>query len=213
LSSGIHLGTIRTQIPARLDRLPWSRFHWHVVAGLGTVWILDGLEVTMLARSALASASTAQMHDARAQMHAARSERDNEHEREEAAERDRAAHERDERIRRRIARREAREHRGLRRFRPGPGNTLYSPGMVGTASRWAPTAEQDLDREIASIARALDERGPTDRDDLADVLGARFWGPGRFRAALREAEEEGHARRLSRTTYATPDPTPPGKRR
>jgi MFS family permease len=40
--------TIRTQIPARLDRLPWSRFHWRVVAGLGTVWILDGLEVTIV---------------------------------------------------------------------------------------------------------------------------------------------------------------------
>jgi MFS family permease len=40
--------TIRTRIPARLDRLPWSRFHWRVVAGLGTVWILDGLEVTIV---------------------------------------------------------------------------------------------------------------------------------------------------------------------
>jgi MFS family permease len=40
--------TIRTQIPARLDRLPWSRFHWRVVAALGTVWILDGLEVTIV---------------------------------------------------------------------------------------------------------------------------------------------------------------------
>jgi MFS family permease len=38
--------TIRTRIPARLDRLPWSRFHWMVILGLGTVWILDGLEVT-----------------------------------------------------------------------------------------------------------------------------------------------------------------------
>ena len=42
------LKTIRTQIPARLDRLPWSRFHWRIVAGLGTVWILDGLEVTIV---------------------------------------------------------------------------------------------------------------------------------------------------------------------
>jgi MFS family permease len=41
-------GTIRTQIPARLDRLPWSRFHWRIVAGLGTAWILDGLEVTIV---------------------------------------------------------------------------------------------------------------------------------------------------------------------
>jgi MFS family permease len=39
---------IRTSVPARLDRLPWSRFHWRVVAGLGTVWILDGLEVTIV---------------------------------------------------------------------------------------------------------------------------------------------------------------------
>jgi MFS family permease len=40
--------TIRTQIPGRLDRLPWSRFHWRIVAGLGTVWVLDGLEVTIV---------------------------------------------------------------------------------------------------------------------------------------------------------------------
>jgi MFS family permease len=37
---------IRTDIPARLDRLPWSRFHWLVVLALGVTWILDGLEVT-----------------------------------------------------------------------------------------------------------------------------------------------------------------------
>jgi MFS family permease len=40
--------TIRTAIPARLDRLPWSKWHWQVVIGLGTVWILDGLEVTIV---------------------------------------------------------------------------------------------------------------------------------------------------------------------
>jgi MFS family permease len=39
---------IETRVPARLDRLPWSRFHWLVVIGLGTVWILDGLEVTIV---------------------------------------------------------------------------------------------------------------------------------------------------------------------
>jgi MFS family permease len=42
------LDTIETRIPGRLDRLPWSRFHWRVVIGLGTVWILDGLEVTII---------------------------------------------------------------------------------------------------------------------------------------------------------------------
>jgi MFS family permease len=47
-SAATSFRTIRTNIPARLDRLPWSRFHWRVVAGLGTVWILDGLEVTIV---------------------------------------------------------------------------------------------------------------------------------------------------------------------
>src|SRR3954467_7873964 len=40
--------TIETQIPARLDRLPWSRWHWMVIIGLGTVWIVDGLAVTIV---------------------------------------------------------------------------------------------------------------------------------------------------------------------
>ena len=35
-------------IPARLDRLPWSRWHWRVVIALGIAWVLDGLEVTMV---------------------------------------------------------------------------------------------------------------------------------------------------------------------
>ncbi|WP_006243552.1 MFS transporter [Mycolicibacterium tusciae] len=48
MSSAVEMGTITTQVPARLDRLPWSRFHWRVVIGLGGVWILDGLEVTMV---------------------------------------------------------------------------------------------------------------------------------------------------------------------
>ncbi|MBJ6632728.1 MFS transporter [Streptomyces sp. I5] len=39
---------ITTRIPARLDRLPWSRWHWSIVIGLGTVWILDGMEVTIV---------------------------------------------------------------------------------------------------------------------------------------------------------------------
>lgn len=38
---------ITTDIPARLDRLPWSRFHTLVVVALGVTWILDGLEVTL----------------------------------------------------------------------------------------------------------------------------------------------------------------------
>ncbi|HTU28021.1 MAG TPA: MFS transporter [Solirubrobacteraceae bacterium] len=48
MSSTVQTGTIRTKIPARMDRLPWSRFHWQIIIGLGTVWILDGLEVTIV---------------------------------------------------------------------------------------------------------------------------------------------------------------------
>ena len=40
--------SFETDIPARLDRLPWHRFHWLVVTALGVTWILDGLEVTMV---------------------------------------------------------------------------------------------------------------------------------------------------------------------
>ena len=38
---------VTTDIPARLDRLPWGRFHTLVVVALGITWILDGLEVTL----------------------------------------------------------------------------------------------------------------------------------------------------------------------
>ncbi len=38
---------VHTDVPARLDRLPWSRFHRLVVVALGITWILDGLEVTL----------------------------------------------------------------------------------------------------------------------------------------------------------------------
>ena len=60
MASGVETGQITTDIPARLDRLPWSRWHWMVVIGLGTVWILDGLEVTIVGSmsDALKPAST-----------------------------------------------------------------------------------------------------------------------------------------------------------
>lgn len=39
---------ISSDIPARLDRLPWSRFHILILIGLGITWILDGIEVTIV---------------------------------------------------------------------------------------------------------------------------------------------------------------------
>jgi len=121
--------------------------------------------------------------------------------------------EREERIRDRATRQLEHERAGLRRFRPGPGNVFYSPGMVGTtgaASRIAATADVDLDREVEVIARALEQHGPTERDELERLIGARYWGPGRFRPALHAALEDGRIRRLSRSTYgpATTDGAP-----
>ena len=37
-----------TNVPERLDRLPWARFHWLVIFALGIAWVLDGLEVTIV---------------------------------------------------------------------------------------------------------------------------------------------------------------------
>ena len=39
--------TIESYVPARLDALPWSSWHWLIVVSLGATWVLDGLEVTL----------------------------------------------------------------------------------------------------------------------------------------------------------------------
>ncbi len=40
--------TIKTDVPGRLDRLPWAGWHWRIITALGTSWLLDGLEVTLV---------------------------------------------------------------------------------------------------------------------------------------------------------------------
>ena len=50
MAAGAHAaapGTVRSLIPARIDRLPWSPFHTRMVVALGVAWILDGLEITV----------------------------------------------------------------------------------------------------------------------------------------------------------------------
>jgi MFS family permease len=51
-----------TNVPARLDRLPWSRFHRLVVVALGITWILDGLEVTLAGSVAAALQTSPRLH-------------------------------------------------------------------------------------------------------------------------------------------------------
>jgi MFS family permease len=38
-------GVVRSLVPARMDRLPWSTFHWRMIIALGITWILDGIEI------------------------------------------------------------------------------------------------------------------------------------------------------------------------
>jgi len=124
------MGTIETCIPARLDRLPWAKFHWMIVLGLGTVWILDGLEVTIVGSI------------------------------------------------------------GQRLTENGSGITLDA-SQIGTAAAFY-VAGACLGGEYA----AIDELIPARR------VGGRYWGPGRFRGALREAVLDGRVKRLQRDQYA-----------
>jgi MFS family permease len=63
--------TIKTDIPARLDRLPWSRWHWLVIIALGVTWILDGLEVTLVGSIAAVLTDKETLHLSTAQATAA----------------------------------------------------------------------------------------------------------------------------------------------
>jgi MFS family permease len=54
--------TVETDVPARLDRLRWSRFHTLVVVALGVTWILDGLEVTLAGAVSPALNTSPQLH-------------------------------------------------------------------------------------------------------------------------------------------------------
>jgi MFS family permease len=63
--------TVRTDIPNRLDRLPWSRWHWVVIVALGITWILDGLEVTLVGSVAAALTDKNTLHFSTSQATAA----------------------------------------------------------------------------------------------------------------------------------------------
>ena len=83
------------------------------------------------------------------------------------------------------------------RYRPGAGSAASSPGM------WAaiPSPPVPMDREVDAIVQALEQNGPTDRTALARLVGARYWGPGRFRGALVEALLEHRIRRVGRSRF------------
>jgi MFS family permease len=56
------LPVIETDLPSRLDRLPWGQFHTLIVVALGVTWLLDGLEVTLAGAVASALKSSSTLH-------------------------------------------------------------------------------------------------------------------------------------------------------
>jgi MFS family permease len=115
--------------------------------------------------------------------------------------------ERDRRIAARSDRQHQHERAGLRRFRPGPGTSFYSPGMMatdGVPSALAASQRRDLDREIVILVGVVEEHGTIGRDEFARRVDAGSWGPRRFRAALREAVAEGRVVRGTGGTYGPP---------
>ncbi len=102
-------------------------------------------------------------------------------------ERDAARRAAEEELRERAARRRGRDQAGLRRYRPGPGlgPSAPVPAIADVSSGFG------LDEHVEAIERALDEHGPTERRELEQLVGARYWGPGVFHDALREAVADG----------------------
>jgi hypothetical protein len=77
---------------------------------------------------------------------------------------------------------------------------------------WAPTTarseydEEELEfwtnREVSLIENLLRDRGELDKDTIGEALGCKYWGPLRFRSALKEGVERGAFRKVGRNRYA-----------
>ncbi|WP_338751199.1 MFS transporter [Janibacter alittae] len=111
----------------------------------------------------------------------------------------------EERAHERTRRRRERDTGGPRRFRPGPSESLTSARTGGVDAVRAGVSERALDREVDTIVRAMAEHGTIERAALARLVGARYWGPGRFGAALQTAVDEGRVQKVSSRTYGPVD--------
>jgi hypothetical protein len=88
------------------------------------------------------------------------------------------------------------------------GRRSRGPSIAG----WAPSmarSEYDADemefwtnREISLIRNLLEDRGEMDKNAIGETLGCRYWGPLRFRQALKEGVERGAFRKTGRNRYA-----------
>lgn len=80
---------------------------------------------------------------------------------------------------------------------------MYAPHMSSSTLDLKADNEV-LGREIETIANVVAEMGQVSPTQLAERVRARSWGPGRFRAALREAVRQGRVERVSRSVLAPP---------
>jgi hypothetical protein len=76
----------------------------------------------------------------------------------------------------------------------------YTP-FPSTSSADKDENEWWLDREIALIKNLLEEEGETSRKDIGNTLGCKYWGPLRFRHALKEGIKRGAFQQTSRGHY------------
>lgn len=81
--------------------------------------------------------------------------------------------------------------------------STYTP-FPGVSSIDQEENEWWLNREISLIQNLLQEEGELDRKEIGEKLGCKYWGPLRFRNALKEAVERNAIRKVARNRYAPP---------
>jgi hypothetical protein len=87
-----------------------------------------------------------------------------------------------------------------RRFRPGTGSAGgWSPFQSSSSSS---DVSADLEREVAMLERALRDQGELGRKELGEIAGCKYWGPGRYSAALRAGLDQGRIRKTGRARYS-----------
>jgi hypothetical protein len=83
----------------------------------------------------------------------------------------------------------------------------FGPSAVGggwaphVSSSTGPDDQSDLDREVELLAKALADKGELSRGELGELVGCKYWGPGRYRGALPEGVQRGAFRRAGRGCY------------
>jgi hypothetical protein len=80
----------------------------------------------------------------------------------------------------------------------------WSP-FLSSSSSDLEASDEALVREIDALERAVRERGEVSRRELGQLVGCRYWGPGRYGRALRAAVRQGRIGHPRRGFYGPPD--------